>query len=112
MAPCLGFFKVRNPLKQASSVQLVQDTPGWISEHMDSSVTHICSNTTDDTISSSSVAGGPNPGMVISGQEQDIRTSGCLPSAGTGHQNVRTKTGPTPIQDKPKFGNFEDLNGF
>ena len=51
-------------------------------EHMDSSVTHICSHTSDDTKHPIlDVASGPKPGMVIYGH----------PGRTSEHQ-----TGPTP----------------
>ena len=52
---------------------------------------HICINANDDTYSSSSSSNGPLPGMVL--------------------WSSNVQTGPTPSQDKPKFGNFEDFEG-
>ena len=64
------------------------------SEHMDSSITHICINTSDDTISSSSVHRRWPKTLVWSSRHP----------TGTG-------TGPTPIQNRPKFGNFDNFEG-
>ena len=105
VAPHLGFFLVWNPLKQASSVWLVQDTPGW-----DDFGTHglICHPHLQQyqwwhhQLPTLDVASGPKPGMVIYGHP-----------AGTGHQRTSERqTDPTPVcQDKSKFKNFDDFEG-
>ena len=93
-------------LKQASSVQLVQDTPGclwnpWTHLSPTSAVTPVMTPNAPNL----DVAGSPKPGMVIYGHP-----------AGTGHQRTsecQTRTGPTPnILNKLKFGNFHGLNSF
>ena len=119
VTPRLRLFKVRNPLEQASSVFLVQATPGWTLEHMAS---HLAPTSASTIVMSPSaphpVAGGPKPCYghlvrnwtsdhqdIFSQQEQDIRMSRTSESSSF-------QTGLTPIfQDKPKFGNFGSLNG-
>ena len=83
---------------------MAQDTPGclqntWSHLSPTPAVTPVMTSTRPILY----VAGGPKPGMVIYGRP-----------ARTGHQRTSERqTGPTPnILNKPKFGNFDGLNGF
>ena len=67
VAPCQGPLQVRNPLDQAASVILVQDTPGWMDfgTHGISSGSHICINARMTPANPLLSSNGPLPGMVI-----------------------------------------------
>ena len=95
VTPRLGPWLVRNPLDQAASVILIQATPGWkvFRTHGSSGLPHL------------------HQCQWWHLQLLFFRLMALYLAWSSGLLMSGFQTGPTPSQDKPKFGNFEDFEG-
>ena len=115
VAPHQGLLQVRNPLDQAASVILVQDTPGWLRDtwHLIWAPTSVSMPMMTPTHDSSSLVQWPFTLAWSSGSgtsEWDIRMPGhLLPQ----DQNIRTSDGPPKLplpSDIPRYPNLEEFS--